>query len=337
MQVPSGSRRTKSRPAFSLLICPDSFLCQRELSHLLSATPPSQGTWQKCVYWGDEAPGPAFFDQIRSTGLLENWQYLYVHNAEQWNAESWKKVNKALTRISPTCWPIFALQGPWQNGAPKLPSFLTHLACYQVASKRGWIWQLEGLSERTLRAYVFERAKSFSSPIPREALDELASVAPFDARAIEQELTKLALYYAGKEKLAAEDWAVPNREQEFNYFSCIQHIENGSLSAVLTDLKGQRDYDRIFFTLSVLLEREFRVLWQIKTGFTKSLSPKEASYKASLAKKTEKYVLARAMTAVAQAEQNVKQSITTATNALPPLLVSLTQLFSHPRRPPSRA
>ncbi|MBQ7617775.1 MAG: DNA polymerase III subunit delta, partial [Desulfovibrio sp.] len=108
----------KTRPAFYLFICPDSFLCQAKLKQMLAATPLKSGAWQKRIYWGDEEPTASFFEQFNSGSLLGESTCLLVYNCQAWSAATFKKLETAFRNLAPSCWPFLAFQGAWKAGEP---------------------------------------------------------------------------------------------------------------------------------------------------------------------------------------------------------------------------
>ncbi|MCR5814876.1 MAG: hypothetical protein K6G15_10370 [Desulfovibrio sp.] len=304
------------RPAFSILICPDSWLISQKADELLAKFPPPQGSWQKKIFWGDEEPTGSFFEHFDSGGLFASSTCLVVHQAEHWKPKIWEKINKMLPRLSPFCWPIFCLEVEWYRGAPKLGAQLSKTPCLLQAEKRKWIWRDAGLTPNTVQNYVFERAKILGLRLPPDLLRDLAGSSPLDARSIENELSKLSLYYAEKDRLDAREWQRPCREQDL--FSLQRQMQNGNLQGVLSILSTLSEPEKNFFVLLVLLDRSIRSLWQNKTGHGKSSGcPFSFSQ------------LATAMGLLVDVEWKLKQGlITSPSKALETLCIELTRLFS---------
>ncbi len=313
------------RPSFSILICPDSFLWNDEVTRLLKAYPPTSGTWQKKAFFGDDPPTQTFWNEFNTTGLLGTSTYLLVHRAEDWSAKYWTNIDKMIFRLSPYCWPIFCLEVPWEKGKPKIAAYIAKSKCYDIAKKKGWLWQREGLNEKTVQSYIDGRARNYPK-LSREVLHELAVSGNLDARSIENELIKLSLYYAGKKELRSDDWKL-KRDQAVNIFTCMRHILEGDLRACLTDMKDDHDIEKVFFYLLTMFDREVRILWEIKTGQSNLQGPSRR-YKDQEAHSVSLGTLARAERLLVEAEWSVKNGAATIPQALDMLLVSLTEVFA---------
>ena len=308
--------RNVARPAFYFFICPDSWLNSQKADELLAQYPPVQGSWQKRIFWGDEEPSGSFFEYFDSGGLFATSTCLLVHEAERWKDKTWKKINAMLPRLSPYCWPMFCLEGEWSRGAPKLGVTLAKTPSLLQAGKKGWVWRNPGLTQSSVQGYVVERAKALGLHLPEDLLRDLAVSSPLEARSIEQELNKLALYYAEKDRLDAREWQKPVRAQDI--FGLLQQIQQGNLQGVINALATQSEPDKTFFTLLVLLDRHIRSLWQNKTGHGKSSA---CGYSLEL--------LAQAMAMLVDVEWKIKQSqIAQVPKALELLAIELTRLFS---------
>ncbi|MBQ7618326.1 MAG: hypothetical protein IJS50_05570, partial [Desulfovibrio sp.] len=216
------------------------------------------------------------------------------------------------------------------------PEKITKLKFFVTAQKKGWIWQHPGLSEENLKGYIYQRSRELNLNLPPAALESIALSCPCEAGAVEQELNKLALFYEAKGNLAElENQNV--RGGEFNVFELIPCLERGDLASVYKHLQGQRDLEKIFFTLLVVLEREYRLLWQLKQGLSKVCSPWEAQKKRGRAQALPNYVLAKAQALIVTAEFRVKQGLADPKDALNAFLIELSELFlsyqkSTPRR-----
>ncbi len=297
-----------------MLICPDSGLGKQKAKALLSQFAPSQGAWQIKTFWGDETPQDSFFESFDAGGLLGTSTCLLVHSAERWNAKIWDKIEKMLPRLSPYCWPIFCLEGEWTKGSPKLPAHLGKRACLKLAEKNGWVWRDAGLSQNTVHDYVTKRARELGYSLPPDLLRDLAQTTPLDALSIDSELTKLALYYAEKDRLDVREWQRSEREQDI--FTFLRNIQSGNLPKVLSALKTESEPERAFFTLSVLLDRNIRAMWKNTSGFGSTASLPRAK-------------VAQAMSLLVDVEWKLKQgSIPSVAKALDTLVIEMTRLFA---------
>ena len=279
------------RPGFSFLVCPDSRLLQARLEALVSAQGDS-GRWERHVHWGDEEPSPRFWEQLTLQGLFGTPRLLVVRQAHLWPAAVWKKISAALARPSEQCWPFFCLEVAWEKGQPKIPAHIAKLRCLGFADQQGWIWRSEGLSERSIKKYVRDRAQALGIPFEADAFEQFCTSVPPDAQAVENELEKLLLlrpaddgqampWSVTTDMLATSSWA-----PECNIFACIRHMEAGNLAAVWKELaRGRKDVEGLLFPLLSLLARESRQLWQACAGEKVRFHPSEANAKQQLARR----------------------------------------------------
>ncbi|MBQ7456368.1 MAG: hypothetical protein IJS54_01975 [Desulfovibrio sp.] len=313
------------RPAFFCFLCPDSYLWEEQLKTLLAQFPPTSGQWEKKSYWGDEDPPPSFWEEFNATGLFGTFHYLLVHQAEKWGAKHWNNIDIMIHRLSPFCWPIFCLEGAWEWGKPKLNPCITKSKCFTIAEKKGWIWKHEGITEKTLRSYLAQQQPRYPN-LPKPVFDKLALQGITDARTLENELRKLTIYYDGQKTMPEGEWGEV-REQECNFFSCINHIKAGKIGLAIKDVLYDREVEKVFFILLSMLDREFRLLWELKTGQTTVKGPSKV-YKENDAKAVSLPTLAKAMSVLLEADWSVKRGEASVAQALDTLLVDLSTLFA---------
>ncbi|MBO4369009.1 MAG: hypothetical protein J5803_02780 [Desulfovibrio sp.] len=327
------------RPLFSLFICPDAELALQHAASLFTSFAPEGGKWEKRTYWGEDEPSSAFWDQFCMIGLFESYHALIVHQAEKWSRRTWEKLDKTVQNVSSYCWPIFLLEVPWQANTPKLPAHIAKSSTFTLAEKMGWIWRHKGLTEATIKNYVLQRVTEKALPIPERILRHMTPFLPPNARAINNELDKLALLYEHNEEDTNDSktvspsegsslCAIPGYEHEFDTFLCIRHIEEGKLEKVFADIKGQKDTAKIFFVLLTMLDRELKTFWQIKTHQRPSIAPTILSLKTEQARRFSLELLAKAMTILVDAEWSVKSGRNDIPEALDILLITLTSLFA---------
>ena len=326
------------RPGFSFLVCPDSRLLQARLEALVSAQGDSS-RWERHVHWGDEEPSPRFWEQLTLQGLFGTPRLLVVRQAHLWPAAVWKKISAALARPSEQCWPFFCLEVAWEKGQPKIPAHIAKLRCLGFADQQGWIWRSEGLSERSIKKYVRDRAQALCIPFEADAFEQFCTSVPPDAQAVENELEKLLLlrpaddgqampWSVTTDMLATSSWA-----PECNIFACIRHMEAGNLAAVWKELaRGRKDVEGLLFPLLSLLAREFRQLWQACAGEKVRFHPSEANAKQQLARRLGPAALARCLGMIMDAELAIKSGRCTPEQSLDKLATDLVALFSATRR-----
>ena len=322
-------------PGFMFLICPDSHFLHARLESLLAGS-----TAERHIYWGDEEPPPRFWEDLTLQGLFGKPRVLVARQANPWPAAVWKKISAALGRPSEQCRPFFCLETAWEKGQPKLPAHIKKLRCLTFAEQQGWIWKNEGLTERTIRRHVQERARALRVPFEEDAFEQFCTSVPADANAVENELRKLRLMLdAEEEKKPPEPPRVTTAllggtgwSPESNVFACIRHMEAGNLSAVWKELgRSRHDPEGLFFPLLSLLARDVRLLWQCRMGENVRMHPSEAAFKQQLAARLGAAGLAELMSMIMDAEWQVKSGRRSVEQSLDMLAADVTDLCARAR------
>jgi DNA polymerase-3 subunit delta len=320
-------RCASSRPGFVICVCPDACLLRNELAATLLACPPSASAgWTRKTFWGDEELPGSFWEILTVRGLFATPYALVLRNAHNLPAETWRRLNKSLAGHSALTWLFLCLEGAWEKGRPKLPAHIQKLRCFEHAATQGWIWRQAPLDGRGVRRYLAQRAAGMQLRLDASAMDALAAVLPPDAGGIESELAKLALL--------AEDGLVTlpmvtavNHAPPFDIFAFLRHIQSGraheAWKSILGDAQGE---DRIFPLLG-LMQREARILWQLRAGESPPVSPAFAQEKRRIAMRLGFTGLTAIWEAMHAAEHAVKSGARTPAQALEALIGDLTRLF----------
>lgn len=316
-----------NHPAFTFLICPDAQLLRQEFAARVAACPPPQGQWERRAYWADEPPPPAFWEDLQAqTGLFGGSRVLFVHQAQLWNAAVWKDISKRLAQVSPHTWPFFALEVPFEKGKAKIPAHLAKLQCMTFARKQQWVWENPGLTDKTLRAHVQQRAKALGLAFDAAALNQLVQSVLPDATAIENELQKLSLLCPQGEKITTAMLDSGEWNPEENAFACIRALQAGNWQGIFQEV-GRSEPDQFFFSLASLLDRECRALWQLAHGEEARVPAFALDAKRQLARRMGPARIADGMTLLARAEYAVKSGQWAPDQALEILLTRMAQLF----------
>lgn len=310
------------RPGYSILVCPDSVLLREEIDNLLAA----HENYVKEVYWGDEEPPPKFWEGLALEGLFEKPKAIVVRQAQNWNLAVWKKISKVLGRGPALAWPIFCLEVAFERGAPKIPGHLARLGCFGFAAQKGWLWKKEGLTERTISAYIARRAKNLGLAFERDALAHLSAVLPADAGAIDNELNRLKLQ-ANDGRVTEKMATATGYGPECNIFALIRLIEAGKLEGTIEEAGRASSAESLLFPLLSLLARDLRKLWQCRAGEDAHFYPAEAAAKKALSRKMGFTGLSMAFSMLADCELQVKSGRLNVAQALDQLLIGLCRLF----------
>ena len=323
------------RPGFWFCVCPDAQLARRRIETMLETHAPKTGGWEKHVFWGDEEPGDAFWEALTLQGLFDSCRAVVVRRANNFPAEIWKRVSKALARPNSAVWPLLCLEVPWEKGQPKIPAYIAKLPCLNFAENKGWIWRSPGLDQRSLPGYVRLTAKGLGLALNEQLIAALCAVLPADAAAVDAELEKLSLL-AGDRELVPDDAALAAVTPEFNIFGLLRLLESGRPAETWTEIKAGGTGEEVLFPLLGLLQREARLLWQLLAGGQPRLHPADRERKERLAARLGAAGLGRLWESMHAAELSVKSGLRTPEQALDGLVAELTVLFGLRAAPGAR-
>lgn len=336
----TAEQHAASRPGYVFCICPDGRLSRNAVDAYLAASPPPPsggglapvaGAWVCRSFWGDEELPAAFWEALTLQGLFATPQAIVLRNAHLLPAETWRRLNAALSTASALTWPFLCLEGSWEKNQPKIPAHIKKLRCLDFAEKRKWIWQQPGLDARGIRQHVTEAAKRLGVRFAPGALDALTASLPPDAATIENELTKLALLCDdGQITTAHTAWI--DHAPAFDIFAFLRQVQSGNAAAMWkTLLREERQSDDLIFPLLGLLQREARLLWQLRAGESPQMHPSSAAAKKDLAVRLGFTGLADLWDAMHTAELAIKSGARTPAQALDALLGALTHIFTPSR------
>ena len=330
-----------ARPGFTICVCPDRYLIRAHIEEMLAQNAPQSGggllggasstVWERHAFWGDEPLPPAFWEHLTLQGLFSTPKAVIVHNAQNIQADFWKKISSALRSPNTETWPIFCLSVAFDRGSPKIPAHIANLACMDFAAKQGWLWTHLGLDERGKMRFIQDEAKKRNLTFAPGALEAAISRLPLDATAIGTEMDKLALA-ATDNRITPELADILEHEAEPDVFSLIRNLQDrrGSLAVWEQTLVAGRSSDSFIFSFLGMLIREARQLWQISMGEPVRLPPQVLSAKTSLARSLGLAGIAKLWHLALEADKGIKTRERLPDQALDTLLASLSLLFLPP-------
>ena len=322
-------------------ICPDGRLIRNAIEAQLAACPPPAGpmggpaSWERKTFWGDEELPAAFWEALTLQGLFATPRALIVRNAHNLPAETWRRLNASLAGPGALTWPFLCMEGGWEKGQPKLPAHVKKLRCFEHAESRKWIWKQAPLDTQGVRRHVADAAKRMGARFAPGALEALAPGLPPDAAVIESEVSKLALL-AEDGLITPELTACVEQAPAFDIFALLRQIQAGNAAAVWkTVLQEERQGDELIFPLLSLLQREARLLWQLRAGESPYLHPSSAAAKREAAARVGFTGLAALWEAMHTAELSIKSGTRTPSQALDALVGDLSRIFAPAGRNPA--
>lgn len=169
-----------NKPGFSFLVCPDSQLLRTRLREQLAAFAPAHAQWERHVYWGDEEPPPRFWERSPCKACSARRARWSCARRNSGLPRSGKRFPR-LWLVPRASWPFFCLEVNWEKGQPKIPAHIAKLRCVGFADQQGWIWRNEGLTERSVRRHVQQRAAALNLSFEPDALEQFCASVPPDA------------------------------------------------------------------------------------------------------------------------------------------------------------
>ncbi|MBT8762684.1 hypothetical protein KFV02_01910 [Desulfohalobiaceae bacterium Ax17] len=318
-----------NRPGFTFCICPDLSLIQDYIQRQLDNFPHKK--WNKKIFWGDEPLSDNFWSALSQPDLFGTGQVIILRRCEQLPADFWSDLSRYLKGFKACIWPFFCLEKNWERGKPKIPKVIEKQKYWDIAKKKGWIWQNPGLTRASLPDYITKWAKRHGKKITPQVLNVMVSLAPEDSTTLNNELKKLELYVGQREHIELVDLAVLNSYADIDIFAFFKGVQTKGQDIKLWSkvLREQQSGGDFFFPFLGLLVREARILWQLVTGDEKhvSLYPKLKSQKKSMAQKLGLKKLSLIFDLALEAEVNVKTGQYTAEQALEILTAKLIDYF----------
>ncbi len=345
-----------SRPGFYFCICPDAGLIKLQVENLIKKFPPdtenaggalgnSMGQmlgakskkqeWQRHVYWGDEELPGAFWENLMLQGLFSTPKILVLRNAQSIQAAQFTEISGALSGYNPLTWLIICLEVPFEKGKAKIPAHIAKQNSFQLAQKKGWIWQNFGLDIQGIRKYIQGKASALGLSFEPSALNAFCSAVPADATAIDGELEKLILVTPdGRVTDSIASTVSGAFVPESDIFSFINQIYAGNLTTAWREIyRSQHDIEALLFPFLALLFRDAKVFWQILAGENVYLHPSAARMKEQYARSLGFAGIGKIFAAILNTELSIKNGEKSTEQSLESLVVELAMLFKSAQKP----
>lgn len=319
-----------ARPGFNFLVCPDSGLIQHQIELLLRNHPPDSGKYERHVFWADEGLGDAFWNALTLQNLLSTPKVIVIRRAQLLADAEWEKFGPALSRFSPTAWPVFCLETDFDRGKPKLPRNLAKRKFWQFAEKKKWIWQSPGLQPKEVSAYVRSWAQERNLRFAPGALEAVCAVLPGNLAAIGQELAKIELACEPEGEVRPEHTVLVTFTPDMDIFAFIDSVQTGQapLQVWRKIITAQAAGEGLLFQFLAMLAREARIMWQLLHGEQAPRLPQFViQRKTSLARSLGPARLAGIWELALEAELQVKRGEASEAQAMELLVGNLSALF----------
>ena len=297
------AKATTQRPGFLFVACPDVQILLATVEEQARIHAPAGGTFKRVCFWGDEAPGNAFWEALTVRDLFGSMRLVLVRQANLWNTQTWKTLDKMLARPLAGSFPVFCVENDWERGRIKLPAPLAKLRCVQFATKQGWLLSHPGLTDKTIRGYVKEQAQLRGLALDTLTMNTLCENTPRQAGVVCAELDKLALLAQPGQPVTVDMLGTASWSPEAQVFGCINCLLKGDARGTWRELARVTDMDSAALQLLGLLVWNFRTLWLMLVGDT---APRSFSLTPALAKRIGAARLARCLELVMDAEAAIK-------------------------------
>lgn len=320
-----------AHPGFYFCICPDADLAKDQVRLLLRQHFGEQTQkWNQAVFWADDGLESNFWQALSVQNLFGTGQVIILRNAQLLLADDWKKLNKALSVVTPGVWLFIFMEVAFEKGQAKIPAHVKRLKCFEFATSKGWVWSAEGLGGKELRAYVQSKLDALGLEASSELFKELLTVLPAEAGAINLELEKLALSLEkGQKQLDKSVLALLGQDPEIDVFKLLRHVQaGGRADEVWAIILTSHTKDKILFPFLGALLREARILWQLLFGENVYLPGSLLAEKKALARQLGVRALGQLWDMALSAEQGLKSGSLSEEQALERLVSELFGLFS---------
>jgi DNA polymerase-3 subunit delta len=227
---------------------------------------------------------------------------------------------------------VFCLEGEWTKGKPAVPAVVSRRKFWPVAQKKGWVWQMQGLTSATMKRFVESFAGKHGLDVSSGLVHELAQALPLEAGAARRELEKIALAAGESRTVQAAHLSVVSHRPDMDIFSFLSAAVAGkSAEKVWAKVFAEHNVsgdDKIFFAFLRLVHREARIFWELAVGEKPSAYvPRPAmAEKSGLAKRLGPGGAAAILDLVMSAEYGVKSGERTPEQAFEALVAGLHQI-----------
>jgi len=322
-----------NRPKYLFLVCPDPQLIKSHVDERMAAS--GQQDWEVKTFWGDDDdPLPAaFWTDLTIKSLFPQPKALIVRRAHTLKADQLDKLDSGVKGLSSDVFPIFCLEGQWKGKKPPVPATLSRRSFFKKAKKEGWIWESQGLDQRSLGEFIRNWAARTGINFEPGVDRALSMALPTDAVAVRLELDKLELA-AGDEKVIRKEHVelvAPVGEMEF--FDLMDALgKRGAEAAVWKRVLSdhlKKSQDKMLFNLIGYLASQARMYWMLQSGEESKVKahPYVKKLKTGVAKRLGRQGIARMIDLALDSEMSVKTGARHHEEVLDILVAGLINLF----------
>jgi len=322
-----------NRPKYLFLVCPDPQLIKSHIDERLKTS--GQDGWETKTFWGDDDDPlpPTFWTDLTIKSLFPQPKALIIRRAHALKAEHWDKLDAGVKGLSSDIFPFFCLEGQWKTKKAPVPATLSRRGLFKKAKKDGWIWEFQGLDQRSLADFVRNWATQTGITFEPGADRALTQALPMDAVAARLELDKMELA-AGDDKIVRKDHVdLIAQVGEMEFFDLMDALgKRGAEAAVwkrvISDhFKSAKD--QMLFNLIGFLASQARMYWMLMSGEESKVKahPYVKKLKTPIAQRLGRQGIARMIDLALDAEMGVKTGERKYEEVLDILIAGLIDLF----------
>ena len=331
MNAPAPTQSSASRPGFTFCVCPDPERLRLTISQTLHAWGP--GNWERRVFWGDEDLPSSFWQDLSVPSLMGPPRAVIVRRAHNLKADFWTHLIPHLRGFRQNIWPFFCLEGAWPKGKPSILKTITSKPYWNVALKKKWVWQDQGLTRSNITGEVSGWAQRHGITFEQGVLQAFCRTLPLETFALHNELEKLSLHLGERTTVSSADLQIFDHPLDMDMFTFLRSIQDkrrflDTWKKILMD-QGSGGSDIIFPFLG-LLTWEVRTMWQLAAGEEDAvrLPSSIKSMKRTMARQLGLPGIARIWDLILDAEMSVKTGQKTPDQALEFIVHQLIRIFS---------
>lgn len=294
------------RHGFSFLLCPDPELIKDRVRDLLTGS-----QFVARTFWGDEELPADYWQILTVPSMMGPQNAVVLRRAQEQNAEFWSRMESVLAMARTSVWPVFCLEAEWKSGKPAPPKVITKGRYWDVARKKGWIWEHPGLSRATIGREVDDFAARHGLSFGPGVKKALTESLPLTTIALRNELEKILLLIGDEKLIQTQHLAALYTEEPFEIFSFLRDLQSPAgqrrVWDTLLNEPSLADGDMVF-PISALLIREARQLWQLLHGEENKvqLYPSMKSRKEQLARQLGPVRISRLWDLALKADTDIK-------------------------------
>ncbi len=311
------------KPGFLFCVCPDSKILKDEIEKRANAY---FSSYQKLVFYGDEELPDAFWSELLLQNLFASQKIIILRRANEISADTLRRLSSALAKQNSAVLLFICLEVNFDKNQPKIPAHLKKMPFFIHAQTKGWIWEDGGITANNIRKYLANKSSEYGLKFSSDAMMLMLELMPHDAQVIDSELAKLALYVQGE--VQTSDLSGITSSQEFDIFAFINDLQHGRTKNIWNKIfKSDNSAEDIIFPLLALMQREVRILWQLKSGEKPSVFVYNPEEKRKLALKLGYTGLSNMLDACYKAECNIKYGLFSVAQSLDILISDFSKIF----------